>query len=203
MKKKTYEVVCSCGHRAAVTVSGNFLERRRQLTEARACKCEACLYEDRLREVAEYCKSVVMSEKEYAENYNECYSVKNEDNTLTVYVPDGYEYKCEYCKKLHKDKFIIRTIAGSIRNGFDKFKAISYLHDFEKMANYIAFMKADIERLDSVWAEYKATARKLEHINKFTQSGCDIDNMNVLRDSAHDIVERATFIMNYETSKIR
>ena len=80
---------------------------------------------------------------------------------------------------------------------------MSYLHDFDKMDDYIGFMKADIEKLDSVCAEYKATARKLEHINKFTQSGCDIDDMNMLRDSVHDVVERATFIRNYETSKIR
>lgn len=203
MKKKTYEVICSCGHHELKTVSGNFLERHRQLAEARACKCADCLYDDRLKEVAEYCKSVVMSEKEYTDNYNECYSVKNEDDTRTVYVTDGYEYKCEYCKELRKNKLIIRTIAGRIRNGFDKFKAMSYLHDFEKMDNYIGFMKADIEKLDSVCAEYKATARKLEYINKFTWSGCDIDDMNALRNATHDIVEHATFIMNYETSKIR
>lgn len=203
MKEKTYEVICSCGHRAMKTVSGNFLERHRQLAEARMCKCDDCLYEDRLKEVASYCKSVVMSDKEYIENYNECYSVKNEDDARTVYVPDGYEHKCEYCKELRKNKLIIRTIAGRVRNGFDKFKAMSYLHDFEKMDNYIGFMKADIETLDGVCAEYKATARKLEHINKFTQSGCDIDDMNALRNATHDIVEHATFIMNYETSKIR
>lgn len=203
MKKKTYEVVCSCGHRELKTVSGNFLERHRQLAEARTCKCADCLYDDRLKEVAEYCKSVVMSDKEYTDNYNECYSVKNEDNTLTVYVPAGYEHKCEYCKELRKNTLIIRTIAVRVRNGFGKFKAMSYMHDFEKMQNYIEFMKADIEQLDCVYTEYKATVRKLEHINKFTKSCCDIDDMNVLKDSIHDIVERATFIMNYETSKIR
>ena len=203
MKKKVYEVICSCGHREVKSVSGNFLERHRQLAEARTCKCAACLYDERLKEVATYCKGVVMSDKEYIENYNECYSVKNEDDTRTVYVPDGYEHKCEYCKELHKNKLRIRTIACRVRNGFDKFKAMSYLHDFDKMDDYIGFMKDDIEKLDSVCAEYKATARKLEHINKFTQSGCDIDDMNMLRDSVHDVVERATFIRNYETSKIR
>lgn len=58
MKKKVYEVICSCGHREVKSVSGNLLERHRQLAEARTCKCAACLYDERLKEVANIARAL-------------------------------------------------------------------------------------------------------------------------------------------------
>lgn len=91
-----YDVTFSCGHTEEVQIYGKAEERERKIKYyGKSGLCSECYKKKMNEENAENCEEVVMSYREYKENYSDCKtksgSYDKVEKTIVVYVPKQEE----------------------------------------------------------------------------------------------------------------
>lgn len=91
-----YDVTFSCGHTEEVQIYGKTEERERKIKYyGKSGLCSECYKKKMNEENAENCEEVVMSYREYKENYSDCKtksgSYDKAEKTIVVYVPKQEE----------------------------------------------------------------------------------------------------------------
>lgn len=91
-----YSVEFSCGHTEEVQIYGKAEERERKIRYfGKSGLCHECYKKKMNEENAENCEEVVMSYREYKENYADCKtkagSYDKTEKTIVVYVPKKEE----------------------------------------------------------------------------------------------------------------
>lgn len=102
-----YDVTFSCGHTEEVQIYGKTEERERKIKYyGKSGLCSECYKKKMNEEIAENCEEVVMSYREYKENYADCKtkagSYDKAEKTIVVYVPKKEEKEedaKEICQK--------------------------------------------------------------------------------------------------------